>query len=131
MCPNWCENRLEIKGKTEDLRKFREYAKSSKTPLDFNNFIPYPKRFADLDRKPINDKDGYNSGGYEWCIANWGTKWNSCDAKKSSVYNQRLCYDFDTAWSPPAPIIRKMGELFPSLHFILKYWGRVQGNTRD
>jgi hypothetical protein len=23
-------------------------------------------------------KDGYNSGGYEWTIQNWSTKWNAC-----------------------------------------------------
>jgi hypothetical protein len=23
-------------------------------------------------------KDGYNAGGYEWCIQNWSTKWNAC-----------------------------------------------------
>ena len=22
-------------------------------------------------------KDGYNSGGYEWCCDNWATKWNA------------------------------------------------------
>lgn len=23
------------------------------------------------------DKNGYNSGGYEWCQDAWGTKWNA------------------------------------------------------
>ncbi len=23
-------------------------------------------------------KDGYNSGGYEWCCDQWSTKWNAC-----------------------------------------------------
>jgi hypothetical protein len=26
-----------------------------------------------------------------------------------------------TAWSPPVPLIAKMGELFPKLEFVLRY----------
>ena len=37
---------------------------------------------------------------------------------------------FDTAWSPPVPVIRKAAELFPSLSFELRYFesrGRFNG----
>ena len=29
---------------------------------------------------------------------------------------------FDTAWSPPLPVVRKAAELFPSLSFELRYF---------
>lgn len=143
MCPNWCQNNLEVRGKKEDLEKFRDYAKSKTTLLDFNNFISYPKRFRDLSKKveewnKTHDlkkdgfcpfKDGFNSGGYQWCVKNWGTKWNSCNATKSAntINNGLLCYDFSTAWSPPTPVIVKMSEKFPSLYFTLKYWESGMG----
>lgn len=67
-------------------------------------------------------KDGFNSGGYEWCcLAGWGTKWNSCEAVLSES-DKNLIYDFDTAWSPPIPVIAKASELFPKLKFVLRFW---------
>lgn len=45
---------------------------------------------------------------YDWCIKNWGTKWNS-------YYNQWLDDDkisFCTAWSAPIPILEKLAEIY-------------------
>jgi hypothetical protein len=69
-------------------------------------------------------KDGYNDGGYDWCIRNWGTKWGFCHSKliESNFDTGRLFYSFDTAWSPPTPLIFKMSQMFPHLIFTLKYW---------
>jgi len=74
-------------------------------------------------------KDGFNSGGYEWCIKNWGTKWGICNAELGNAdyisadsISYELEYTFDTAWSPPTPIVKKMSEMFPSLTFTLKYF---------
>lgn len=74
-------------------------------------------------------KDGYNEGGYSWCIDNWGTKWGFCDVElieenigdKEDKYNE-LFYSFNTAWSPPNPLIKKMGVMFPKLNFDLRYF---------
>ncbi len=38
-------------------------------------------------------------------------------------------YHFDTAWSPPEPLVKKMGELSPDLTFDLRYFeGLMQFN---
>lgn len=68
-----------------------------------------------------NVKDGFNDGGYEWCTENWGTKWGFCESRISYMTSKSISYLFDTAWSPPAPLIQRMGELFPKLTFRLKY----------
>lgn len=57
---------------------------------------------------------------YQWCIDNWGTKWNACHSDpiaKDSV-------DFDTAWSAPEPIFEKICELNPQeeITFISDYF---------
>lgn len=66
-------------------------------------------------------KDGFNSGGYDWCNENWGTKWGFCSPKSEYEDEESIEYTFDTAWSPPIPLIRRMGEMFPKLKFTLRY----------
>ena len=73
--------------------------------------------------KHIND--GFNSGGYKWCCENWGTKWGICNAEVVQEFLERIShidYCFDTAWSPPLPVVLKMSEMFPGLRFILRYF---------
>ncbi len=108
-------------------------------------------------------KDGYNSGGYEWCCENWMTKWNAtrvhlttredtcwdpvrkavtcshcktshkiegmtiltctqCGAQLPVDAPIRAFLEFDTAWSPPVPIIEKLAGMFPDHEFDLKYY---------
>lgn len=45
---------------------------------------------------------------YDWSCKNWGTKWNACETyiDGNTVY-------FDTAWSPPLPVIEKLSKLYP------------------
>jgi len=151
--PNWCENDLTVTGPKEAVLRFKELAKGKKhgedTVLSEENFIPYPEDFRILDEaspflgehKELPDdvrrrleakgldvtRDGYNQGGYEWCIENWGTKWGFCDPKLVGEYDYgdgKYClqYSFDTAWSPPIPLVKKMGEMFPELEFDLRYF---------
>lgn len=69
-----------------------------------------------------NRDDGYNSGGYQWCCANWGTKWNFGDVTCNDMGEKpELNYTFNTAWSVPYPVLLKMSEMFPSLTF--EYFG--------
>jgi len=66
-------------------------------------------------------KDGFNQGGYGWCVANWGTKWGFCDAEISHEEKGVLTYFFTSAWSPPVGLVAKMGEKYPNLRFELDY----------
>lgn len=79
--------------------------------------------FGRLGKFPWHErpKDGYNQGGYGWCCNNWGTKWNACDLVLRT-YARSTHYFFNTAWSPPSPVVRKMAELYPDLRFKLKFW---------
>jgi len=53
--------------------------------------------------------------------AAWGTKWNACNVSVATEGTGILHYHFDTAWSPPEPVISKMIEMFPELSFGLVY----------
>jgi len=60
--------------------------------------------------------DGYNSGGYEWCCNNWGTKWNAREASLDEG-DRCLDYSFDTPWGAPMPVFLALSNLFPNLTF--------------
>ena len=129
--PNWCENELEVRGKPEEITELLKAIKTEESNFDFNTVIPYPKEYADPDRlvrawekehgKHCPYKDGYNQGGYEWCIANWGTKWNACDIGIDFIDGYAKI-EFRTAWSPPVQIVEKLAQMFPTLELTLAFF---------
>lgn len=110
--PNWCENKIEIFGSAEAIEQLVALVKSPDSDFDFNRLIPYPEEYAvgDVDGKAV----GYNSGGYDWCIRNWGTKWNACEPSVIVTENTVEIY-FDTAWSPSLEVTEKLVSLFPDV----------------
>ena len=137
--PNWCEMDLTVTGPKAELDRLVKECfvvdtdQENKNPrLDFDRIIPYPKKFKDIDalvrdmsweeRNKKGLKDGFNSGGYEWCCENWGTKWGACRPTKLVVTTKSLKQTFSTAWSPPLPIMAQLGKMFPLLTFKLKYF---------
>ena len=70
--------------------------------------------------------DGFNSGGYEWCCDNWGTKWGFVEPRILGEDNGYLRYYFESAWAEPTPLILKMSSLFPTLNFTLELEGEVE-----
>jgi hypothetical protein len=50
---------------------------------------------------------------YSWQINNWGTKWNTyCDELSYIDDDTVLYYTFDTAWSPPEPVIDRLRKIY-------------------
>lgn len=134
--PNHVENDLTVKGKKSDIVKFINAVKGEE-PIDVNKIIPYPEHFKKLDdaaqdarmKGDFSVKDGYNQGGYEWCIENWSTKWGMYDFLEPSMSKNGTVFriSFNSAWSPPLKIIVKLGEMFPELKFTLKYYDAGMG----
>lgn len=71
---------------------------------------------------------------YDWCVANWGTKWNAYDYEKGEDYSGREDLRFQTAWNAPDPILYKLSEMFPEITFDHQYAdediGRNFGHNR-
>ena len=141
--PNHVSSDLYVTGRIETIDKFMDFAinidpclPSDDQLLDANKFIPYPEHFKKLDalakiaaaKEPpdYTVKDGFNSGGFQWCLENWGTKWGIYDCKIEykdfGIRNGKLKYRFNTAWAPPLPIIKAMSDKFPTLRFRLNYF---------
>jgi hypothetical protein len=148
--PNHCENDLYVTGPELEVKRFMTFIGADKdTPaFDCNAVIPYPEKFKQMDEEAkafsfFNNEgsaeereaakkvyeakwgtaqDGYNSGGYEWCVSNWGTKWGAYEVEVYEHPKRGTCITFQSAWSPPTPVIRKLFELFPTLHFEHEYF---------
>ena len=73
-----------------------------------------------IDEKTIKDivSNHGTASWYDWCISNWGTKWNAYEVefyfqptppeaeKENGIENtRRLVYKFVTAWDKPEPIV--------------------------
>jgi hypothetical protein len=138
--PNWCHNTLEVSGSNDDIVPFVNRARRSPDerdqPLFFSNFIPEPEYDESQNNAALPD-------WWSWRIVNWGTKWEpnfeapfmalgSADSDPGMEKNKLLLreradgemfvtYEFDTAWSPPIPVVRAASEQHPNLHFRLTF----------
>ena len=128
--PNYCYNVLFFIEK-EGRAALKELMGDA--VFDFNKIAPYPEVYAqrDLERAAVdsqsalgvfiakygNAKDGYNSGGYEWCCKNWGIKWNTI--KPRHIEDTVV---FDTAWGPPLAIYEKLSQLLTPHGFYYEYY---------
>lgn len=116
--PNWCMNWMTITtdGAVEErdavLGRVEDALKGDGVPLDFESVIPAPDG--------IDDEHGM--ARYDWCVANWGTKWN---VRGEEVHVERRAdqveYVFETAWAPPFPFVVRIAEMFPEVDVTLAY----------
>lgn len=66
---------------------------------------------------------GYDNW-YDWRNNNWGTKWDiKGEVHVDDLYDEGCTLIFQTAWSPPEPIVVKLQEMFPDLTFYGGYVG--------
>ncbi|MAH51402.1 hypothetical protein CMI37_36640 [Candidatus Pacearchaeota archaeon] len=105
--PNWCENRLVVRGEKEDMTKFLKVIndKTTRSQNLLNAFIPAPSDEEDL---------------YHWHIENWGTKWD-VDFEDATIEDDYAEFSFDSAWGPPVVWLEKVAKKYPKLKFSLKY----------
>jgi len=105
--PNWCLNKLTVEH--DDPAMVERFADAYNKGKTCNEFIPIP--------------DGYYDDGkwYDWCINNWGTKWDigadvGTDKEeryglKATVVGNQVSCSFDSAWAPPLGLYEKLVEL--------------------
>ena len=122
--PNWCSNVLTVKG--NDCNKFylenRNYDNlEEKEELDFYKSVPMPSDVYDGDIGH-QERELYGTNNwYNWNISNLGTKWNVHDSYYEEKNIDKICYSFDTAWSPPLPWVLKISQKYTELSFELEY----------
>jgi hypothetical protein len=124
--PNWCSNELTIVGKPKMLNKLlkqitttQSEAGDEATPFDFDKVVPQPSNLGE--------------GWYDWRVSNWGTKWNASDVMFLNDGDWSDSYDdtcwesgeltimFNTAWSPPIPILTQLSQDNPKVTITHKF----------
>lgn len=144
--PNHCESDLTVEGPTALVAELREYVRHTTvddgeaahtSAFSLTAIIPYPEKYLIQDaqakayreefgRSAGGPSDGFNDGGYDWRCANWDTKWDCYRLRDEEDYryadNTSWSISFDTAWAPPLPVIRALGEKFPGLEVTIRYF---------
>ena len=57
----------------------------------------------------------------DWAYDNWGTKWNAYSQKHESFGEDAIEFEFQTAWSHPFALIKKISEINPGVTFGVQY----------
>ena len=131
--PNWVNNDIIIKGHPRTIQRLVKALQSKDdngevNHFDFNKVIPCPEELNKNDWQSDKavaaankEKYGYE-GWYDWNVANWGTKWNSCNSRTTNLGNGQFYFGFETAWSPlDEKFLSRLTKRFPSLTFIYEF----------
>lgn len=140
--PNHCTNLLSSEGDKSIIQIIEPYLTANKKSIDFNKILPMPEgilktlNYSTIEEitkertpeereareKELNElceqnlKDYGHKNWYDWCVANWDTKWNaySCYTLEENVWDDIQDFShigFQTAWSPPINVIRELSKL--------------------
>lgn len=74
-----------------------------------------PEALINLGKQYLNNYREHGAATwYDWCVQNWGTKWNNApDEPMVDEKDGLIC--FLTAWSAPTPIIEELSRQYPDL----------------
>ena len=138
--PNYCNNVVEIRGPVKVVKALVDHK------LDFMKIYPYPPELdivagrSGADDSPEQKalvaaeqsnlkKYGYKNW-YDWCVSEWGTKWNAGGDNDAmmvdydeDVDNQGTAlFQFDTAWAPALGVLQKLMDDHPELSIECRYY---------
>lgn len=115
--PNWCYNMIEVFDSVEDHPNRDKFFTNA--DLEIPDNTPLQKFIPMSDYHKTHE--GYNDGGYEWCLINWGTKWPENDLFITHESPVSIEMTFDSPWGPPIEGYETISGMFPQL-FFLHYW---------
>lgn len=92
--PNWCA--CDVTLRNADPYAIDRAVKAFQEGRLFSEFNPCP---------PNLKEDG---SWYDWCIANWGTKWDvgGTDCALNRTSTTEVALGFESAWAPPIEFFR-------------------------
>lgn len=123
--PNWCANQLTLTH--DDPAMIQRAHEAFKQGEFLNEFIPVPKELTETIAGSVSDLEekerleaqqarniklyGY-SHWYDFCVSEWGTKWDVGDESGvNTVSDDELTVTFDSAWSPPTVAYSKLMDM--------------------
>ena len=109
--PNWCLNKLTISH--ENRSKVMQFVRVYKEGKVCDHYLPVPRTD---DGELIIDQT-HPDYWYDWCVNNWGTKWDigSDDGEvrglNPTIVDNEATMGFDSAWSPPIGLYEELDRL--------------------
>jgi hypothetical protein len=112
----------------EDTQKLEALVASIKEGKFCNHVIPVPEELhivagrvgddtdpaqIDLEAKEKSNLEKYGAANwYDFCVNNWGTKWDvdPYDPEDVVIVDNCIEFGFDSAWAPPTGIYDALGE---------------------
>ena len=117
--PNWCSNEVDIVGDKETIKQVLEVVKNKDTGtgiFQMNDFVPMPEELKNTEA-PKDTPNWYN-----WCVSNWGTKWDLDEETQAVFEPTRIGLGFNTAWSPNCEFWTAFSEKYPTLEIHHRYY---------
>ena len=134
--PNWCHNRVDVYSENKtDLQKVLDifsnknvFAQIIPEPnwskIPFKGELPQVREMKSPNGEVFGTVTEFSDGTqdtrwYDWRLQNWDTKWDVHDAEiEEERWKDELesfTATFDTAWSPPEAICRRLRDMFPKV----------------
>ena len=133
--PNWCNNTITISH--PDMAMMKRVVKGYNQNKLLSEFIPIPlelkegamnsselmkirnweyKKELDKVREELNRKYFGYKDWYDYCVSEWGTKWDiGRDTAPTllikDIKNKTVTFDFDSAWSFPSSAYEKLVDM--------------------
>lgn len=115
--PNWCANSCRLSAPQDNpmMGKILNELKKGQDAEWFQAVKPVPQPLKDAiahhgplteEGQKLVEQFGY-SNWYDYCVAEWGTKWDAKIDRYEQDGNFIFVY-FDTAWAPPEGIYAAM-----------------------
>lgn len=122
--PNWCSNSVVFSHNDSAMidrieKAFTGRWGSSDKGL-FSEFLPCPAELYETSAPNQTNPETMMaqfgaSDWYNWCVNNWGTKWDVKDDSENPTYTRpnpnTIKMSFDTAWSPAIPFYEHLESL--------------------
>lgn len=124
--PNWCYNSVDIHGDKEVLEKLIAFVGRPITKVFDDGPVHYEEPVFSFENvKPSTPDKTLDSlflskGADDWYANNvnsWGTKWDIANSESLNrhITDTFVVYSFDSAYSPPSPVIERLAEIFPEV----------------
>ena len=153
--PNWCNNGITLRHADSAMVQRAQEALARGEFL--HEFIPVPlcltetvagsfsdpEKQAALEKSQQDNLNAYNyKNWYDFCVAEWGTKWDvgGSDSSLVRVDPNTLQASFDSAWAPPTRAYERLSEqgfeieamyYEPGMQFLGKWTGSPEEGFDD
>jgi hypothetical protein len=133
--PNWCNNTITISH--DDIKMMKRVVKGYNQNKLLDEFIPIPlelkegamntselmkirnweyKKELDKVREELNRKYFGYKDWYDYCVSEWGTKWDigrdsAPTLLMKDIKDKTVTFDFDSAWSFPSSAYEKLVDM--------------------